>query len=186
MPQEPQEQTTPTQLPPPDMMTPLDDVEVMQSYAAIASLTTKQTKILIALAQNAMAENIRTDSAIAEECGCIRQYVSLCRRNPKFQVALVTVIKEQIKGNHDKIIQNIYQAGLKDWKAHEFLLKYDGSYTPSSRIQSQNVNINAQLEAPQSPQQAIDTMTERFIRLGYDKPRLLREIEASYDRLTNQ
>lgn len=186
MAQEPQEQTEPTQLPTPDIMSTLDDIDAMQSYAAIANLTAKQTKILIALAQNAMSENIRTDSDIAEECGCIRQYIYLCRQNPKFQVALATVIKEQIKGNHDKIIQNIYQAGQKDWKAHEFLLKYDGSYTPSSRIQSQNVNINAQLEAPQSPQQAIYAMTERFVRLGYDKTRLIGEIESAYDEITNQ
>lgn len=189
MAQEHTEPTTPTNLPSPELIADMienDDPEYLHSLSAMANLTSRQTQILIALAQNTMSENIRTDSQIAAELGTARQYIYDCRQNRKFQVALSAVIRDQITGHHDKIIQNIYQAGQKDWKAHEFLLKYDGSYTPSSRIQSQNVNINAQLDAPQSPQQAIYAMTERFVRLGYDKTRLIKEIESAYDEITNQ
>lgn len=150
----------------------LDDIdtETMQRYAAVlAGLTTNERSILRALVENIGAEDKRTETQIALDLGLDRVTLWRARQKPAFQMALATIVRDNLRGLHDKIVGGIFDHGEKDWNAYKFLLQYDGSYVQSSR----NLNVNASLQVnegtPGSPQQAIDSVLQLFMKIGYDK-----------------
>ena len=157
--------------------------EDMEQYGAlIAGLTTIQQRILWVMVENMASEIIRTDSALAVDIGVSRNTIRRARRNPTFQKALAVIVRENIRGLHDKLVGGIMQHGVKDWNAYKFLLQYDGSYVQKS--QSMNINANITPDTPAgTPQGAIDASCMKFIAIGYDLERYVDEIRASWTRL---
>jgi hypothetical protein len=192
MTQETQQQDKPTQLPAPDLMATVDDIDptdpdsLIHYAPMIASLTAGRRQILAALVINVCREDKHTETQIADDLGISRQTIMRARKDPRFGQALSYMMRAVIAGKSDIVVGNLFNIAQKDTKANEILLRIAEIYQPTQRNLNVNASVSTELNTPQSPQQAIDSMTERFIRLGYDKPRLLREIGASYDRLTNQ
>ena len=160
--------------------------EDMEQYGAlIAGLTTIQQRILWVMVENMASENIRTDSALADDIGVSRNTIRRARHNPTFQKALAVIVRENIRGLHDKLVGGIMQHGVKDWNAYKFLLQYDGSYVQKS----QNLNVNASFDTSTpagTPAGAIDASCVKFIAIGYDLERYVDEIRASWTRLKSE
>ena len=160
--------------------------EPTESYALLANLTTLQQKILIELAGNVLAEDIRTDSQIARDIGCSDDYIYQLRRNPKFTAAMGTVIREIARGTSDKAFNQLLKHAQKDTKATEIWLRMSETYQPTNR----NVNVNANLQvnagAPGSPQQAHEAYVRRFMSIGYDLESLVDAVRSTYQRLKDE
>jgi hypothetical protein len=163
MTQEPQEQNKPTQLPAPDIMSSIAemdvDPELVQYSAYFAALTATQRTILTALTLNILSENTLTDRDLAIEIGVGRNTIMNARKNPKFATALAAMMRSIVAGKADVIINNLFRIAKNETKANEVLSRIAEFYTPTSRNLNVNAQINTQLDAPQSPQQAIEAVT---------------------------
>ena len=145
-----------------------------------------QKAVLIAICDDFMSGEIHTDVEISEIAGVCRKTVYNCKRNARFNRAIREIMPELVAAKSPKYLTMIERHGENDWRPLKFLMEYAGLYTQKSAILSVHARVPAQLDTPQSPQQAVEAYTERFIRLGYDKQRLLREFGAAYNKLTNQ
>ena len=164
-----------------------DDPEYLPQYATIlAKLTTNERRILVALVENMSAEDKRTETAIALDLGVDRSTIHRARQKAAFQQALGAIVRDNLKGLHDRIVGGIYKHGVKDWNAYKFLLQYDGSYVQSQRNLNLNASISQDSDRPSSPQQATESYCTRFMSIGYDKQSLLNLVGDTYDRLKDE
>ena len=164
-----------------------DDPEYLPQYATIlAKLTTNERRILVALVENMSAEDKRTETAIALDLGVDRSTIHRARQKAAFQQALGAIVRDNLKGLHDRIVGGIYKHGVKDWNAYKFLLQYDGSYVQSQRNLNLNASIASDSDRPSSPQQATESYCTRFMSIGYDKQSLLNLVGDTYDRLKSE
>jgi hypothetical protein len=158
----------------------------LEHYAPVLTgLTTLQCRILWVLVEEMTAEHKRTETEIAESIGISRSTIRRARKNPKFGQAMEVIVKDSLRGLHDKIIGRTIKAGENDWRANKWLTEYDGSYVQASK----QLNINASLgpvDSPKSPQQAIEASCLRFISIGYDLQRYVEEITATWERLKEE
>ena len=157
-----------------------------QYTAVIASLTTVRRQILAALVENMGSEDKRTECQIADDLGINRRTIQRARGNPQFQQALAVIVRDNLRGLHDKIVGGIFDHGEKDWNAYKFLLQYDGSYVQSQRNLNVNATVGANQGAPGSPQAAIQATIERFMSVGYDKQSFLDLISKQWDQLKEE
>ena len=137
--------------------------EMMQYASMLSELTTVQHRIIWALVENINSENIRSETQIAEDLGISRSTIQRARKNTAFQHALAYIIRDNVRGIHDKIVAGIIKHGEKDWNAYKFLLQYDGSYVQKS----QNMNINANIGTNSSQNKPLTAVVDDvLIRLG--------------------
>jgi len=156
--------------------------EMSEYGAMIASLTTIQQRILWGLVQNMSAEIVLTEVQLAEKLGIDPRTIQRARKIPAFQTALAYIIRDNIRGIHDKLVGGIIKHGEKDWNAYKFLLQYDGSYVQKS----QSMNLNASIStttAAGTPSTVIEASCQKYIALGYDLPRYIAEITEVWTRL---
>jgi DNA-binding CsgD family transcriptional regulator len=133
---------------------------VTQNYAIWGALTNKQTSILVALAQNIMADNRLTDGQIAENLGIERKTLWNCRQNPTFSSALGLICLEIVRGNEDMIINKLFKALDKDWTVGKFLLQYSGSYVSTSKQLSLHADVTKQSQSASREQNIDEVLME--------------------------
>lgn len=155
----------------------------MQQYAAmLAGLTTTQQRILWALIDNLTAENKRSERQIAKDIGVDRTTIQRARKNKDFQSALAYIVRDNIRGLHDQLVNGIIKHGATDWRATKFLLEYDGSYVQ----RSQNMNINARLDTTGGSNKpfsaVIDDILIRMGELGWSRDRV-EDLGERFDQL---
>lgn len=133
---------------------------VTQNYAIWGALTNKQTSILVALAQNIMADNRLTDGQIAAKLGIERKTLWNCRQNPTFSSALGLICLEIVRGNEDMIINKLFKALDKDWTVGKFLLQYSGSYVSTSKQLSIHANVSRETQSGSGEKNIEDMLVE--------------------------
>ena len=160
-------------LPEPDMILP-DDHNYFPTHvhANIAKLTSNQRKILLALAENLVAEDIRTDKEIAADLGLQRRAIYEARQKPEFSIALTELCRDLVRGTADIALKNLMQLSVKDTKATEIWLRIAEIYQPTQR----NVNVNASLgrigEGGESISVSIEKLLTRLGQLGWGEDRV--------------
>lgn len=159
--------------------------EMSQYAVMIADLTTLQQRILWALVNNLTSENNHTEEQIADELGCDRRTIQRARKNTAFQGALAYIIRDNIRGIHDKIVSGIIKHGEKDWNAYKFLLQYDGSYVQRSQNMNINANIGAQGGANKPFSANVEDMLVRMGELGWTEERVA-ELVPQFKKLKDE
>ena len=129
-------------IPPGTLPEQLEDEESIKFYQETASLTVNQRRVLIALCENVVAEDTKTDGEIAEDLGLHYQTISQCRRNPKFGRVLAAITIDLVRGLTDKAILNLSNLALKDTKANEILLRIAEVYVPASKQLNVHANVS--------------------------------------------
>lgn len=163
-PQDRQENQPSTNLPATQALLPDIEVDtVAQSSADYQNLPFAQKTVLLAIMEDFISENIRSDVQIAADCGIDRKTVYNCKVNPLFNNALAFVMPELVKAKVPKYLAQIEKHGEKDYKPLEFLLKYAGLYVPKS----QNLNINANIGSSRTQNKPLSVVVDDvLIRLG--------------------
>jgi len=159
--------------------------EMSQYAVMIADLTTLQQRILWALVDNLTAENNHTEEQIAAELGCDRRTIQRARKNTAFQGALAYIIRDNVRGIHDKIVSGIIKHGEKDWNAYKFLLQYDGSYVQKSQNMNINATIGAQGGANKPFSANVEDMLIRMGELGWTEDRVA-ELVPQFRKLKDE
>jgi len=158
------------------------DQESLIPLMAVANLTTKQQRILIALAHNITCEIPRTDKVIAEEIGTSVQYIWECRHKPEWAQAMAAVVCDMARGTQDKAFRLLMKHAEKDPGSVKTWLQIGGVHID----RRQNVNINAHIDATApigTPESAIESSCQKFIGIGYDLERYIAEITETWTRL---
>jgi len=148
----------------------------------IASLTTNQRRVLVALCENMLSESILTDSEIATELGFDRKTIYTCRQNPTFARCLSAICIDIIRGTSDNALRNLMKHSERDTKATEIWLRIANIYQPTNRNLNVNANISAQ-GAIGSSQQAIDQTIGQYISVGYTLDRFIEEVRERWQTL---
>ena len=147
----------------PDIMLSVEAEGIANSSPSFATLAVNQKSVLIAVMMDFLSEDIRSDTQIAADLGINRKTVYNCKVNPAFNTALSQVMPEMVKAKLPKYLANIEKAGIKDWKAFQFLLEYAGLWTKTTR----NLNVNANIGGGQGQSMGInDSIDSILIRLG--------------------
>ena len=141
------------------------DNQDLNNLEIFAQLTAKQRALVVALTDNLVSENIRTDKEICADVGISQQALWLNRKNPDFVKALGALVITDCRGNVDKPMATLFREAQKDPKTALDYLKVVGYYTP----QSKNLNVNAHLDQRNTSQKGLtlqDTADNLLIRLG--------------------
>jgi len=142
-----------------------EDIEPFPShiYPTIAKLTSNQRNILMALAENMVSEDIKTDGEIAVELGLNRRTIYEARQKPEFSVALTALCRDLVRGTADIALQNLMRLAQNDTKATEIWLRIAEIYQPTQR----NVNLNASVARTLDTQGSIsESKDELLTRMG--------------------
>lgn len=158
-----------------------DDDTALKSLIATCQLTTRQGKVLVALTENLVTDDVLLDTEIAEKCDVTPQYVSLLRRNPRFARAMTAIIKTFIAANVDVPVQNLYKLAKKDVKANEILLRISELYQPTNRNLNINASVRAQDAISNDPAQVIDGFLIRLGTNGWSAERLTQRFNELKD-----
>lgn len=159
--------------------------EELQQYAhLLTGLTTVQHRIIWCLVENMTLENPRSETEIADDLGIARSTIMRARKNPRFQQAMAVIIRDSLRGLHDKIVGRIIKAGEKDWQADKFLLQYDGSFIPKSQSLNINANMSANTSQSKSFSALWDDMLIRAGELGWGEERIQELADGMAARFT--
>ena len=155
----------------------------LQNLTIVTKLTMTRRLILTALAMNLLAEDKQTETAIAAKIGVSRQAIYDARQDPMFGQALSTVMRSIIAGKSDIITEMLLTRAEKSDRILEIVSRIAELYQPTQR----NVNVNANLQVnagqPGSPQQAIDSVLQLFMKIGYDLQSLLELVTESWNKM---
>ena len=135
-------------------------------YPEVAQLSKNHRAILIALTTNMCSEVRQTETEIAESLGLCRSTLYEARKNPLFGDVLARITTDIIKGLTDKVVVNLLNLAGSNVKANEILLRIAEVYKPTSRIMSQNVNINARTAYADSDEMVTAFLSE-LKAMGY-------------------
>lgn len=165
-------------LPQPDIL-PANDLETLASHSAeYVNLIDTQKMVLLAIMEDFISEDIRTDVDMASDLGIDRKTIYNCKRNPRFNRAMTQLMPEMVKAKLPKYLTMVEDHGVKDWKAIEFLLKYAGLYTPTQQNLNVNANVGRQMDQQGSITESKDTLLTRMGELGWSVERV-QEFAAS-------
>jgi hypothetical protein len=160
-------------LPQAQILPQIDAENVANTCATFAMLVPTQKSVLLAIMEDFLSENIRTDRQIASDCGVHAKTVYNCKVNPAFNAALAQVMPELVKAKLPMYIGAIEKAGLKDWKALQFLLEFAGLWTKTQRNLNINANIGGNTAQNMSIQDSVDSILIRLGELGWNRTRVL-------------
>lgn len=141
-----------------------DEPDLIDFCAKAASLTVKQTKVLIAICDNFMSEENKTDKQIASDLDISYVTVARCRKNPRFTRVLTAIIMHLTTGKVDKYIKGIEKHAEKSFKAYELLLRYTGLYIPTE----QRLGVSSQVEMITEVDNDLEDMIDEFFRRLHD------------------
>ena len=151
--------------------------EVMNAYSDVALLTPLQRVVLFAMIDDILAENIRTQTDIAAELGIERKSIYTATRTPRFRNALALLTQDIIALKAPQLLIATLEAGKKDWRANKFLLEYAGMFVNTNKNVNINTNVTA-MNAPRSPEQAVDAFLINLLAHGWSKIRIIERIDA--------
>ena len=157
----------------------------LQNTAVMGLLTPKRQTMLVAIALNLMSENIQSDRSLAKEIGVHRTSLSNARLDPAFNAALVSVMRDVIRGRADEPVANLFRLAEKDVKANEILLRINEVYQPTSRNLNVNANISQQAE-PVTQEDILDRHLMKYMSIGYDLQRYHDEVDARWRTLQEE
>jgi hypothetical protein len=177
------QQTANQVLPQAQILPQIDTEHIANNCATFPMLTANQKIVMLAIMDDFLSENIRTDRQIASDCGVHAKTVYNCKVNPSFNAALSQIMPELVKAKLPKYMSKIEKHGDKDWKAYQFLLQFAGLWTPTQR----NMNINASIGTPGQRQgrsfdQVWDDMLIRAGELGWSEDRIRDKADTMVDR----
>lgn len=141
-----------------------DEPDLIEFCAKAASLTDIQTKILVAIADNFMSEDNKTDRQIARDLGIHYQTIAKCRKNPRFARVLTAIVMQLTTSKVDKYIKGIEKHAEKSFKAYELLLRYTGLYIPTE----QRLGVTAQGDMIAEPDSDLEDLIDEFFRRLHD------------------
>ena len=150
-----------------------DEPDLIDFCAKAASLTVIQTKVLIALSDNFMSDENKTDRQIAIELGIHYNTVAKCRKNPRFTRVLAAIIMQLTISNVDKYIKGIEKHGEKSFKAYELLLRYTGLYIPTEQRLGVSAQSSIMTETDVDLEEMIDEFFRRLHDLGWNAQRVV-------------
>lgn len=165
-------------LPVPDILPSVDLDSLAISSAEYVNLKDTQKSVMLAIMDDFISEDIRTDVKMASDLGIDRKTIYNCKRNPRFNRAMTQIMPEMVKAKLPKYLAMVEDHGVKDWKAIEFLLKYAGLYTPTQQNLNVNASIGRQLDAQGSITDSKDALLTRMGELGWSLDRV-QEFAAS-------
>jgi len=103
-------------LPQPDIL-PANDLETLASHSAeYVNLIDTQKMVLLAIMEDFISEDIRTDVDMASDLGIDRKTIYNCKRNPRFNRAMTQLMPEMVKAKLPKYLTMVEDHGVKDWK----------------------------------------------------------------------
>lgn len=160
-----------------------------RKYQVVAGLTNVQRKILFAKLEmmkvNMSQKDFKGfrevyDKDIAEQVGVSNDAVTGFNQSQTCRDALMICSKMVIEYMYSDIIAALWLHGKKSYQPLIKLLEIIDQYTARQQIQTENKNLNVNVEA-QTPATILKQIVTKLGSVGYDKQRLLDEVSEIYD-----
>ena len=152
-----------------------------ESYQSFVVLSPCQKIYFMALMDDFMAEEFRSDTQIAKDYDISIKSVYNAKRNSKVLQAIRDVLPDVVSIKLPEVMANAVMLSKKTYKAGEFVARFTGAYVP----RSQQLNINANLRSRAqnvSPEEAIDGFLGKLLSLGWSPDRIYdraKELQAN-------
>ena len=166
-----------------------DLAEIDQSHVSelihFAYLTQTQKVVLAVMIDGMTTDLIYTDMEIAEKAGVGIATVKRAKINAHFLECLCQATKNIAKSHVPQVVKSLEKKALDgSVRAMELMMRYSGDYTPKSQLESksQNVNISAKINASDAIGEFVALLCDK----GWNKARILDEINRVYDQLKEQ
>ena len=159
-----------------------DELVNLQHYAL---LTNHQKTILKIMSDAILSDLILTDSEIADRAGIDRNTVRYARRDANFLACLREITLADAANNAPEVLQAMKKSAIKgSVRAQETYLRVTGVYTPKTQLESksQNLNISAKINAGDAIGEFVALLCDK----GWNKERIINEIDQVYDQLKEQ
>ena len=161
------------------------DSVTISNLTQFAHLTQIQKIVLATMIEGMTTDLIYTDTEIAEKAGVARKTVYDCKMNAHFLACLSEATKNLTKSQAPAALIALKDKALSgNVRAIDLLLKYTGDYIPKQQIESksQNLNISAKINAGDAIGEFVALLCDK----GWNKERIINEIDQVYDQLKEQ
>lgn len=148
-------------------------------------LSTNQLKILYELIMNTFADHKLSMNEIARRSGISERSIAYMKLNKEFVEVYNHIVKILASNLTGEVLENLRKLSQTQTSAGKLLLEYTEQFIPRSQqaIISHKIQHNLSNGDVRSPQSAVVEFVVRFGALGYDKERLLLEVNSAYDAL---
>ena len=151
----------------PAVSIPLDpdadfDPTIQQISTMVGDLSPHRQRILVALCENMVSGNLRSDTEIAADLGIDRTTIWYARKNPAFGAALAILMRNLAQGMADKALTDLVKHSANSPKATEIWLRIAKVFDPVEK----RLNVNASLTSPGQAGSLQDIIDDFLIKLG--------------------
>ena len=159
--------------------------ETIQNLQAYALLTNLQKKVLVIMLEHLESDLDMSDAAIAARAECHPDTVRNCRYNAHFLTCLSEATRNIMKSQAPQVVKALKKNALEgSVRAQDLFIRYTGDYIPKQQIESksQNLNISAKINAVDAIGEFVALLCDK----GWNKERIINEIDQVYDQLKEQ